>query len=223
MDTEKLFQIVEKVIQIGEFRMGFRRARIVDGVLYWTLDTNEMIAIDPVNKRVFLANAANEFAGEVSDELETELSIICLSLESAIEVAETGVFGVFPRLRRILISRFYEATNRYRKIKQYMGFPLDEISYYRKYSLMAAATRVIELGSEKVGLVSSKVHNGKLYLFQGDKGYIVIDPQDLTGKGHFLYRADSLEDQDLVILTTSHGNEKIMTDQLRSWLKDSGN
>jgi len=217
MDMEKLFEVVGKAVEIGEFRMGFQRTRILDGVLFWKFDTGEILGIDPDCVTVFLADEKYKpLKFEFSNELEAELPVICRSLESAIEVAETGIFGFFPRLNRFIHARYYEATNRFRKINRYMGYPLNEVSHYRKYSLMAVASKIIELGTEKVALKSSKVHNGKLYLFQGDDGYAVIDPQDLTGKGHFLYRASSLEDQDLVVMGISHGNEKDLTETLRS-------
>lgn len=219
-----LYDLVGKIVTIGQYRMGFVEAKVVSGVLYWKKSDGGYLAIDPSTQKMFdvdddLKPLGTNFSVDLDD-----ISLLSEVLEESLENAKTGVFGPLSRLQRAINSSINSLRNRFPGTKHYQGYPLTEKNIMLDRSFIFTARKVIEAGEKAMKLVNSKIIDGHLFLYLGeDQGYLVIFPD-----GKKCGTAEILRSKTLNIADCTAGSlgrfsdvEKLRSEFL-NWLSEAG-
>lgn len=221
---KNLYELVGKIVAIGQYRMGFVEARIVSGVLYWEKRDGGYLAINPSSRKLFDAdNNLQPLDSNFSVDLD-EITVLVEVLEECLENAQTGVFGPLPRLQRAINSSINSLRNRFPGTKHYQGYPLTEKNIMLDRSFIFTARKVIEAGEKAMKLVNSKIVDGHLFLFQGkDQGYLVIFPDGRKNGSAEILRSQTLNIADCTASSIGRFSdvEKLRSEFL-NWLSEAG-
>ncbi|HCQ30791.1 TPA: hypothetical protein DIU27_00200 [Candidatus Collierbacteria bacterium] len=219
---DSFFSVIDKVVGLGQYHMGFTTAKIKDGVLYWKKKDSGYLAFDSIFRCMYevddnLNRLGENFSIDFEDLiLLTEVLGICLAN------AETGVFSTSRRLIRSLNTLVYSIRNLFPGVKHYQGYPQTEAYILLDRSLIFIARKVIEAGEEAMQLLRSKIIEGRLFLFQGDD-YLVIHPDGPKFGSSEIMRSPTLNITDCVPGFISRESDvRKLRDEFLVWLSEAG-
>ncbi|KKT40095.1 hypothetical protein A3K29_01750 [Candidatus Collierbacteria bacterium RIFOXYB2_FULL_46_14] len=216
----KLYETVDQVMAVGEYRMGFRTAKIRNGILYWPKVEGGYLAIDSLIRKMHDADTNLKRLDENFSVDLDDVAILAEVLEECLKQAEGGMFNPSRRLQRAVQSMLYSFKNLFPGMKSYMGQPLNEEFVVLRVSFDYYARKVIAAGEEAMKLVNSKIIDGRLFL-KSDDGYLVVDPDSQGGSS--LFRCPDLNFANAkAVGGISFANERQYRDMFISWLNEAG-
>ncbi len=216
----ELYKSVDKIISIGQYRMGFETAKILYGVLYWPKSAGGYLALNPITRKMYdvdwsLVRLDTNFSIDLDN-----VTILNEVLKECLVQASSDVYSFPRRVQRQLQSIVYSITNLFPGIKSYTGQPLNEQFIVIRVGFDFYARKVIDAGETAMKLVNSKIVDGRLFL-KTDEGYFVISPKEEFGND--LFRCPDLNfDNAKAITGMSIASEREYRDQFIAWLAEAG-
>ncbi len=216
----ELYASVDAIVAKGSYLMGFKKAKIRNGVLYWPKADGIYLALDSTTRKMYdvdtkLARLESNFSIDLD-----YVTIMNEVLKECLVQASSNVYSFPRRVQRKLQSLLYSIKNLFPGIKSYMGQPLNEQFIMIRVSFDFYARKVIEAGEIAIKLVNSKIIDGRLFL-KVDEGYFVIAPKGKTGND--LFRCPDLNFENAKAISgMSIATERECRDQFISWLSEAG-